>query len=174
MPSQQQASNTPLEERNLWRTPLYVFRWAEWMWGPFDVDLAADADNALCEQYITREENALSKSWGSYGRTGWCNPPYDNIEPWILKAALERRHGFTTVLLIPAFNGEVYHQTTFDEAGAIRFIVGRLGFHRPSGEPVQGNTRGSMLALFLAGKVPQSIKAITREQMQTDPIRSLL
>lgn len=174
MPSTQQTSTTPAEEKDSWRTPSYVFRWAEWMWGPFDVDLAADASNALCSQFITREQNAFSKSWGDYGSVGWCNPPYSNIEPWISKAVLERRRGFSTVMLIPAFNGEVYHQSTFAEAAAIRFILGRLAFLRPSGEPVSGNRSGSMLVLFLAGKVPQSIKAITREQMQTDPVRSLL
>lgn len=40
----------------------------------FDLDPCADAENAKCKEYFTKEENGLLKDWG--GRRVFCNPPY--------------------------------------------------------------------------------------------------
>lgn len=66
------------------------------------VDLAANALNHLLPRYLTREDDALSVRWGPAWRC-WCNPPYDDLGPWIDKAIHHvERDGTTTVLLLPA------------------------------------------------------------------------
>lgn len=55
----------------------------------FDLDPCADAENAKCKEYFTKEENGLLKDWG--GRRVFCNPPYDRTSTgeWIYKTALD-------------------------------------------------------------------------------------
>ena len=52
------GSNTPVEQRNLWQTPipLFVALDAEFC---FTLDAAASRDNALCNRYITAEQDTL-------------------------------------------------------------------------------------------------------------------
>lgn len=52
------GSKTPVEQRNLWQTPipLFVALDAEFC---LTLDAAASADNALCNRYITEEQNTL-------------------------------------------------------------------------------------------------------------------
>ena len=69
----------------------------------FDLDPCADAENAKCKEYFTKEENGLLKDWG--GRRVFCNPPYGrkSTGEWF-------------------FHDYIYHKAE------IRFIKGRLKF----------------------------------------------
>lgn len=148
MASQQQSSNTPVEAKDEWRTPLFVFNWANKIY-EFDIDLAASKDNHLLAFHITQEVDALQASWIARGATGWCNPPYSDIDPWLSKAVDEANQGFTSVFLIPTPNGEDrYGAHVFDVASDVIFITGRLAFLRPDGTPVSGNTRGSCFVVY--------------------------
>jgi len=150
--SQQQASNTPAEAKDEWRTPPFVFAWAARRFA-FSVDLAANDENALCDRYLTRDRNALSRPWAPlFGEgAGWCNPPYSAIDAWLEKAIIEARQGFTTVFLIPTPNGEQrYADHVLGVASELVFITGRLAFRTPAGEPITGNTRGSCLVAYRA------------------------
>lgn len=59
----------------------------------FDLDPCADAENAKCKEYFTKEENGLLKDWG--GRRVFCNPPYGRTSTgeWIRKCYEEARNG---------------------------------------------------------------------------------
>lgn len=65
-------------------TPPRLFTEALARWGPFSVDVAASASNALCARYFTREDDGLRKSWD--GERVWCNPPFSDLAPWCAKA----------------------------------------------------------------------------------------
>lgn len=149
MPSTQQTSMTPSEERDLWRTPRYVFDyWSKYI-GGFDVDLAADQNNALCKLFVDARINALEAEWISYGKVGWCNPPYSDVGSWVRKAAYEAgANRFTTVLLVPTFNGDKYHYLYTREFAETWLICGRVSFLRPNGKAVKGNRAGSMVCIF--------------------------
>ena len=95
----------------------------------FDLDPCADAENAKCKEYFTKEENGLLKDWG--GRRVFCNPPYGRktTGEWIRKCYEEaKKPGTVVVALIPArtdtrfFHDYIYHKAE------IRFIKGRLKF----------------------------------------------
>lgn len=95
----------------------------------FDLDPCADAENAKCKEYFTKEENGLLKDWG--GRRVFCNPPYGRTSTgeWIRKCYEEaKKPGTVVVALIPArtdtrfFHDYIYHKAE------IRFIKGRLKF----------------------------------------------
>ena len=101
----------------------------------FDLDPCADAENAKCKEYFTKEENGLLKDWG--GHSVFCNPPYGRTSTgeWIRKCYEEaKKPGTVVVALIPArtdtrfFHDYIYHKAE------IRFIKGRLKFGGCKGE----------------------------------------
>lgn len=148
MSSQQQASTTPIDARDEWRTPSFVFAWANRRFG-FGVDLAATDENALCDDWFTREHSAFFAPWHEFSAPGWANPPYSNIDPWLHKAVDEARAGFTSVFLVLAPNGEErYGKYVLGVASELIFITGRLAYLTPDGRPVSGNTRGSCLVVY--------------------------
>ena len=150
MPNQQQNSKTPVDARDSWRTPPWLFEWLDERFY-FHIDLAADSHNRLCSQYL-KEGNGdgLSVDWHELPQAtkGFCNPPYSNIDPWVAKAIAEQAKGFLTVMLFPTCNGEDRYAKVFERASEIIDIIGRVAFLRPDGTPVSGNTRGSSVYVF--------------------------
>ena len=72
----QHNSKTPAEQRDCWRTPPWLFAWLDERF-EFDVDLAADDENALCGMYFTPESSALSQPWyvpSISHRSVFCHP----------------------------------------------------------------------------------------------------
>lgn len=158
MVSRQQASTTPLGERNEARTPPYAFWWAQErrFKRKFAVDVAATAANALCERYITKEQDALAFStrWGQVGELVWCNPPYDRITPWLRRAIEEARRGVESVMLIPTPNGDTRDRLIYEYATSITMVCGRMRFLRPNGEQMKTPERGSCFVHFATALPP--------------------
>lgn len=146
------GSKTPVEQRNLWQTPipLFVALDAEFC---LTLDAAASADNALCNRYITEEQNTLTAPWADFlvapGYV-WLNPPYSDITPFVQKAADESKNQIGTVMLVPSDTSVGWFREAIETASEVRFIVGgRLAFINPvSGKPVSGNNKGSMLIIW--------------------------
>lgn len=146
------GSKTPVEQRNLWQTPvpLFVALDAEFC---LTLDAAASANNALCNRYITEEQNTLETPWADYLSIPsyvWLNPPYSDITPFVKKAAAESANQIGTVMLVPADTSVSWFREAIETASEVRFIVGgRLAFINPvSGKPVSGNNKGSMLIIW--------------------------
>lgn len=158
MASQQQASNTPMNQRDCWQTPQWLFDYVEAEQGPFDIDLAASVDNAKCNSFIPIEKDSLSIDWSELivciGRSpsGWCNPPYSETGKWLEKGKKEAQRGFKSVFLVPTPNGEAYWRHVFGWASEVIFINGRVSFELPDENgvlvPKAGNTRGSCIVIF--------------------------
>jgi phage N-6-adenine-methyltransferase len=55
----------------------------------FTVDACASPDNALLPRYWTVEEDALGQDWSA--EVVFCNPPFNNIGPFLAKARTARR-----------------------------------------------------------------------------------
>lgn len=100
--------------RQDWRTPPSVFRALGERWGPFTMDAAADATNALCANFLTIGYGPpVIHEWSARGCT-WVNPPFGDIMPWVQKAA---QHIGRTVMLTlcnassPWFREAIKHAT---------------------------------------------------------------
>lgn len=158
------GSSTPLEVRNLWRTPDFAFLPINLEFN-FALDVAADPVNTKVPgNFITAEENALSVSWADRipegkQRSAWCNPPYDDIQPWLDKAYHEAQTaGVTTVCFVPLTPdagwwptraSEIRQITGVRRHGADRNISGRVRFVRAdTGKPVNGQNKGSCYIIF--------------------------
>ncbi len=116
----------------------------------FDVDVAANDENAKCQHYIgpgsgdATIDDALAIEWATclsmIGRPPvcWCNPPYSRglQRKFIEKASLERVNGVLTVMLLPArtdtksFHGHIWNADAHApyKGVEVRFIKGRLKF----------------------------------------------
>ncbi|WP_341845167.1 phage N-6-adenine-methyltransferase [Enterobacter hormaechei] len=146
------GSKTPLDQRDLWRTPpaLFAALNAEFC---FQLDAAAAPHNALCRKFITAEQNTLETPWVDYLTVPgyvWLNPPYSNITPFVKKAAAESANQIGTVMLVPADTSVGWFKEAIQTASEVRFITaGRLAFINPvTGKPVSGNNKGSMLIIW--------------------------
>lgn len=146
------GSKTPVDQRDLWRTPPALFAClnAEFF---FQLDAAAAAHNALCRKFITAEQNTLETPWDEYLSIPgyvWLNPPYSDITPFVKKAAAESANQIGTVMLVPADTSVGWFKEAIQTASEVRFITaGRLAFINPvTGKPVSGNNKGSMLIIW--------------------------
>ena len=146
------GSKTPLDQRDLWRTPpaLFAALDAEFC---FQLDAAAAPHNALCRKFITAEQNTLETPWADYLSIPgyvWLNPPYSDITPFVKKAVAESANQIGTVMLVPADTSVGWFKEAIQTASEVRFITaGRLAFINPvTGKPVSGNNKGSMLIIW--------------------------
>lgn len=146
------GSKTPLDQRDLWRTPpaLFASLDAEFC---FQLDAAAASYNALCRKFITADQNTLETPWAEYLSIPgyvWLNPPYSDITPFVKKAAAESANQIGTVMLVPADTSVGWFKEAIQTASEVRFITaGRLAFINPvTGKPVSGNNKGSMLIIW--------------------------
>ncbi|MFT0939698.1 phage N-6-adenine-methyltransferase [Enterobacter hormaechei] len=146
------GSKTPLDQRDLWRTPpaLFASLDAEFC---FQLDAAAAPHNALCLRFITAEQNTLETPWADYLSIPgyvWLNPPYSDITPFVKKAAAESANQIGTVMLVPADTSVGWFKDAIQTASEVRFITaGRLAFINPvTGKPVSGNSKGSILIIW--------------------------
>jgi phage N-6-adenine-methyltransferase len=113
----------------------------------FTLDVAAAAHNAKCARYFTREDNGLAQSWA--GESVWCNPPYSDIEPWVIKAWDEWIYTTGIVMLLPANRTDQrwWHdhvepmRDRLHSPLRLEFLLGRLRFIQAGRTEVGPNER---------------------------------
>jgi phage N-6-adenine-methyltransferase len=168
------GSTTPDVVRDMWSTPQEIVEWMESEFGEYDLDAAASQENAVCEKFYSKETNCLKRWWGS-NKHVWLNPPYSNPTPFIKKAIEQMEHNNQIDVLLPADNstawfyeaqknaaeiiwitGEVYEEggVEYSRTGRIAFVSGLTG------EPVQGNNKGSVI--FVMRKLKEGEEQKTR------------
>ena len=94
----------------------------------FNLDPCATPETAKCENYFTKQDDGLNKSWK--GHRVFVNPPYGRkISKWIEKAYEEGgQQGALVVCLIPARTDTKYWHDYCMKANEIYFVKGRLKF----------------------------------------------
>ena len=91
----------------------------------FTLDVCADKINHKVNNYYTKKQDALTKTWNGIC---WMNPPYKDMKKWIIKAYNESiENGIVIVCLIPARTNNVWWHD-YCMKGEIRFIKGRPKF----------------------------------------------
>ena len=135
--------------RQGWTTPEKLYREIErrYSGGGFTFDAACTQANAKCPNgcAIDLGVDGLVADWE--GRV-WCNPPYDEIAPWVGKALDELAAGNVerVVMLLPARTDQGWFHDLVLPEGRIHWIRGRVAF-----DPPPGATRSS--AAFEASMV---------------------
>lgn len=93
----------------------------------FSLDAAASDRSHKCENYYTKEDDALTQTW--YGNV-FINPPYGRvIRDWLTKALNSLEHINSAVFLLPAYTESKWFQDIIiPNSTEVRFIRGRLTF----------------------------------------------
>ena len=126
-------------------------------YGPFDLDVCASDENALCDNYFTKDISALDGDWDVAGRLtkAFMNPPYSpsSLQRKFLQKAREQAttRGVTTVSLVPVSTGSRWWwQDVYGKATKVIFLVnGRIKFIDPStGVPGNAGMQDSCLLIF--------------------------
>ena len=138
----------PAHPSDEWRTPPELFLKLNSEFD-FDLDAAATPENALCQFYLTKEDDALAPEWRKVGWPGervWLNPPYGKqLKFWVEMARWQADMlGKLVVLLLPCHTAEKwFHEWIYDErnrpphlpwgpcVSEVRFVRGRLKFTLP-------------------------------------------
>lgn len=119
-----------------WETPPEVFAVLNEQlggFGPFDVDICADATRALCGRWFGPGSaigtDALAADWRAHGARGFCNPPYGAFIGKILPVAKRQREaGFTSVFLIPMRVTQAFKSHIMVGASDLLFCDKRITF----------------------------------------------
>lgn len=120
-----------------WQTPQFLFELLDAEFH-FTLDAAATHNNAKCEKYYTREDNALIQSWSR--ERVFINPPYGvKLIDWV-KKAYEETHcdppkppAEIVVMLLPARTDTIWFHDYVLLYAEVRWVRGRLKFLGPKG-----------------------------------------
>ena len=108
-----------------WATPQDFFDQQNALYGPFDVDVCADATNAKCQRFFDKSADGLRQTWS--GKC-WMNPPYGReIGRWMKKAYESSFAGAIVVCLVPARTDTKWWHD-YAMKGQVTFVRGRLKF----------------------------------------------
>ena len=115
-------------------TPRPMFEALERRFGPFDLDLTADAARHHCRLWLgpdspLGEPDALAAFWPAYGRRGFSNPPYGPfVQEILLWAQAMAGEGFESTLLIPMRVTRSFRKIILPGAAELLFCDARIPF----------------------------------------------
>jgi len=118
-------------ETTTWLTPLHIIDDL----GPFDLDPCGRNDWPTADSKFVLPTDGLAQKW--YGRV-WLNPPY-GMEAWAWLSRLAE-HGTGTALIFARTETAGFVSQVWEKATAVRFLHGRLYFHRSNGERAKANS----------------------------------
>ena len=124
-----------------WGTPKLLFDKLHYEFN-FCVDVCAESDNALLDQYVDEYHDALKCNWGDYCtrvhaasryyiHNFFMNPPYSNVAAFIermAKESIDNKHNRYVALVASRTDTKWFHEWVLPFASEIRFIKGRLTF----------------------------------------------
>lgn len=113
-----------------------------------ELDVAADAENALLPNFLTLEDDALNVRWAPF--RCWMNPPFGAMDVWLTKTLHEVQLGATVVMIAPATPGVAWWLRAC-RAGLWWLFDARVEYEAPPGVKYSKPGFGSALWLFSPG-----------------------
>lgn len=147
--------------RQDWQTPPDLFEALDAVFD-FQLDVASNGDNAVCDRFFTPEDDALEQSWeaGDSAWT-WCNPPYGRgLKNWIHKAVAESYYGARVVVLAFACTDTKWFQEAWGSAREIWLFSGRIKFVDPDNPDAKRTSAPKGSALYVFDGMTQSAPVI--------------
>ena len=152
-------------DKDTYRTPLWFFRWLEARFTWFHFDGCANAQNALCPEWIGDGgcfpdfladdliENLLDVvvDYGECPLRIYVNPPYSNVAPFLKQAKALRDAGHFVVMLLNNDKSTKWYQNHVHNVAneVIDIAGGRINFVHPvTGKEAKGNSKGQMVVVF--------------------------
>jgi len=137
---------TKLKPTDYWRTPPEVYDPLDAEFN-FTLDVCATEDNALCEMYLTEHDDGLKQSWAN--QRCWCNPPYSNVTPWLIKACKESTlNNALVVALLKADTSTRWYHTLVSNRAEVRFLDRRVNYIGADGNRAGAPPWPSLIAIY--------------------------
>jgi len=118
-------------ETTTWLTPPHITQ----ALGHFDLDPCAAPNWPTAKRHIILPEDGYEAEWN--GRV-WLNPPY-GMEAWKWLDKLAA-HGQGTALIFARTETAGFVEQVWNKATAVKFLHGRLHFHKPDGTRAKANS----------------------------------
>jgi phage N-6-adenine-methyltransferase len=140
-----------------WKTPPEIFSFYDYFCGyDFQLDVCADAVNALCEDYIDQNEDALKVDWLTVsinkmkGKYAWMNPPYSKPLPFVKRAFEQSQlNGIGVVMLLNSdFSTKWGALITEYQCAIVHLTGGRVAFLNENRDPVKGNPKSQIIVII--------------------------
>lgn len=132
-----------------WETPGWLFDELNQKYH-FTMDVCATKENAKCNRFFTKQENALVQNWSG---VCWMNPPYGKeICVWMKKAYEAAQAGNVVVCLVPSRTDTKWWHD-YAMKGDVVFIRGRLKF----GGSINNAPFPSAIVVFGSGNLRKHI-----------------
>lgn len=130
-------SNTTTAEKDLAQTPAWFIASVCRLMSirEFNIDvcsLEATKKAKVCYSLEERNENCLLLDWKKFN---WCNPPFSDVAPFVLKAISEAEKGNTTALIMPNNPETEYVRLAKENSDTYIEMPFRLKFLKLNGEP---------------------------------------
>jgi phage N-6-adenine-methyltransferase len=147
------SARTGDTDKDEWRTPKYLYDKLNVEFN-FTLDPAATEENALCDNFFTKEQDGLKQDWR--GHNSFVNPPYSQLKTWVKKGydSTDLSEKETTVVMLIPARTDTQAWWTYIRWGDVRFLKGRLKFGMSKEETEKLEERNIQRAL--EGKKPIS------------------
>lgn len=180
------ASAEEAADTNDRRTPRWFFEQCEARFGAFDLDAAANAENALCAAWLGEGGNApdaLGVAWTQWAIDNWPNlqtsawtktkplqvwlncpyGPMGTIPKWIAHARRQRdQFGTRTLMLLPADTStEWFHDVSHTEL--CELVPFRLAFEAGDGSTKGNSAKFGSLLVWIAPKIQKKARTRVRK-----------
>lgn len=160
-------STTPETERDCAQTPKWFVKAAEkFLHIKFDLDTCCLVATAKCDAFYSLVDHGADSLILPWGNHNWCNPPYSDVKPWLIKAADEALRGRTSCLLIPDKPEVAYTRWCRLNADTMIHMPFRLNFLRPDGSEFldsKGRKQGPKFPVVLAVFTPSGLSMPVRD-----------
>lgn len=124
-----------------WETPGWLIEHARRVFGEFELDVCATAQNKKAMLYLSKARQSGLADESPWDIKWWCNPPYSNIGPWCEKAKTAEAPG---VMLLPCDHSTRWWQSGVEGHAIVIPIGKRVRFVGAKGSP----TFHSVFALY--------------------------
>ena len=130
-----------------WVVAPEIFNFFNAKWGPYDVDLFADVDNAKCNLFFAKNPSpgfaaidAFSQNWE--GLNCWMTPPVSMVSRTLRQAGACRAFG---TLIVPKWKSSSFWPLLVDSNGAFKsFVRDVVEYQKPKKFFVQSNPKNIM------------------------------
>jgi hypothetical protein len=131
----------------VWQTAPAVYDKLNADFGPFDLNICADAVRARAPKWFGPGspwlEDALVSEWHLHGRNGYCNPPYGAFVQRLLPVARAQAVlGVTTTLLLPMRVTKAFKLHILAGAAELFFCDQRLVFFEEGAPRISFDKKG--------------------------------
>lgn len=141
-----------LKESDRYFTPAWLVEAVlEQFGGSIDLDPCWDSDAGciVCAEEvfdIRKGQDGLVLPWD--GTRVFCNPPYSDVAPWVLRAVQHAASGGEVLMVVNASTDTTYWQRYILQHGHVCLLSKRVSFGRPGLTKLTANLQASAVVYF--------------------------